>query len=120
MDNIFESLKTFIFDKSEWDNLEIVPSNYSMKGRKHTEETKLKMSLTRKGKPKSAEHIKKMSECKKGKHPSLESRKKMSAAKKGVIPWNKGKKLEAHSDEYKKRMSDIIAKSWEKRKLKNG
>jgi hypothetical protein len=53
--------------------------NYAMNGKKHKEETKLKMSLASKGKPKSKEHVKNWKE----------SIKKLRAE--GKFPqWNKG------------------------------
>ena len=48
MEDIFESLKTFVMTEN-WDDLEPIPSNYTMKGHKHTEESKLKMSKASKG-----------------------------------------------------------------------
>lgn len=44
-----------------------------LKGHKHSQETKKRMSETRKGK-----------------YPSEEHRKKLSESRKGIIPWNKG------------------------------
>ena len=57
--------------------------NTNWKDRKHTEETKRKMSRTRKGICYSDETKKKMSESHKGKIISLETRKKMSIIMKG-------------------------------------
>ena len=59
------------------------------KGKKHSEETKKKMSEAKKGKQLSEEHKKKMSEAKKGKQLSEETKKKMSEALKGKNIWIK-------------------------------
>jgi hypothetical protein len=76
-------------------------------GRKHTEETKKKLSISHKGKPQnwvhngmlgkkhSEEWKKKMSEMMKGKKRkpmSLQGRINIGLAHKGQIPWNKGLK----------------------------
>lgn len=52
-------------------------------GKRHTEETKKKISEAAKGKPKSDEHKKKISEGHKGVYPSEETKKKMSESHKG-------------------------------------
>jgi len=57
-----------------------------MEGKKHSEETKKKISKAQKGKTLSKEH-----------------REKISKAKKGNIPWNLGK---AHTEEIKKKISE--------------
>jgi hypothetical protein len=88
-------------------------------GRKHTEESKLKMSLSHKGKPSgglgrrhSEEAKKKMSEAHKkirGHKHSEETKKKISMNIKGKNlgkePWNKGK-TGIYSNEYKKKLHD--------------
>jgi len=61
------------------------------KGKHHSEETKMKMSLSRIGKKYNIHR-----------NHTLETRKKISASLKGNIPWNKGKTL---SDEYKMKLS---------------
>ena len=52
-------------------------------GRKHSEETKLKMSITRKGKPKTPEHSRKIGESQKGKIVSRETCERISKSKTG-------------------------------------
>lgn len=52
-------------------------------GKEHSDETKLKMSITRKG----------MTVWIKGKHLSEATKKKLSEIKKGKPAWNKGKKM---------------------------
>ena len=60
------------------------------KGKKHSEETKIKIGLKSKGR----------------KH-SEETKKKMSESRKGKATWNKGRKgLQKHSEETKKKMSE--------------
>lgn len=107
-----------------------------MKGRNHTEESKIKMSRAHKGKKLSEEHKKKLRgrvPYMNGKKHSDESKKKISAslmgksswmkgrklpeklrlklieANTGSIPWNKGKKL---SDKHREKLT----LSWRKRK----
>jgi len=58
------------------------------KGRQLSEEHKSKL----KGKHFSEEHKKKLSEALKGRVVSEETRKKLSASLKGRLAWNKGKK----------------------------
>lgn len=97
--------------------------NHPMYNKKHTKESKKKMSIAHKGqnigknhhlygKHLSEEVKKKLSEAHKGQIPwhkgkkgvySKETLKKMSIIKKGKIPWNKGKKL---SEEHKKKLSE--------------
>lgn len=71
-----------------------------IKGSKHTQETRKKMSLnhwSKKGYPAPNKGVK----------FSKEIRKKMSLAKKGCIPWNKGKKgLQKHSEETKRKIGE--------------
>ena len=76
------------------------------KGKKHSEESKRKMSEARKGKipwnkgskglqvgwNKGKEFLKGEKNPFYGKHHSEETKRKISEAKKGRIPWNKGKK----------------------------
>ena len=73
------------------------------KGKHHTEETKKKMSEAQKGKPKSEETKKKLSEANKGKHHSEEAKKKMSESRKGKDNHRIGKH---HSEETKAKMSE--------------
>lgn len=86
---ITEEMKKKISDRTrELNRLGIV----GMKGKKHKEETKLKIGLGNKGKKLSKEHIEIM-------------RKKML----GHIPWNKGKKM---SKEYCERQSGENSYNW--------
>lgn len=93
-----------------------------MYGKRHSEETKIKMR-----KPKSEETKEKISKSKQGqqswlgRHHSEESiekmkkpkseehKQKLSDAGKGKIPWNKGKVgLQKHTEESKRKISDAI------------
>lgn len=82
------------------------------KGKKHTEETKLKMSVAHKGSkmpPFSAEWRANLSKAQKNKAPaSLETRKKLSDVLKGRVSPMKGRK---HSEETRKKMSEVHTKS---------
>lgn len=99
-----------------------------IKGKHHSEETKLKISKANKGKTKgrttwikgkhhSEETKKKISETKRGVktwlglHHSEETKKKISETKKGKTPWNKGKPM---SEEQKRKISETL-----KNKTKN-
>jgi hypothetical protein len=75
-----------------------------MTGKKHSEETKKKMSLVQKGRKVSAETRAKISRIHKGKPKSDEQRKKMSA-------WQKGK---PKSEQAKLRMKE----AWVRQKLR--
>lgn len=78
--------------KEEIIRLVIINAN---KGKKHTEETKRKMSIARKGKPKSEEHRRNMSIVRIGeKNPMY-----------GKSSWNKGKKTGPRSEESKNKQS---------------
>ena len=57
----------------------------SQKGRKHSEETKRKIS-----------------DGNKGKFVSEETKRKISQSKKGCVPWNKGLKVKKIRMEYRK------------------
>jgi len=72
------------------------------RGKKHTEETRAKLSAAMKGKPKSEEHRRKTSEAIKGKKHSEETKTKMSEA-------HLGKTL---SEETKAKMSKNSARYW--------
>lgn len=63
--------------------------NQHHKGKKHSEETKNKMS-----------------KVKKGKRHTDEAKNKMSEAAKGRTPWNKGKKCKPLSEEHKKKIGE--------------
>ena len=65
-------------------------------GKKHTEETKRKMSEDRKGMKHTEETKRKMSEARKGKTLSEETKRKMSEAKKGI----------KHTEEHKRNMRE--------------
>ena len=69
--------------KGELDEVDMSGENHYFYGRKHTEDTKKKMSAAKKGTTLSEEHKKKLSEANKGKTLSEEHKKKISEAKKG-------------------------------------
>ena len=80
------------------------------KGRKHSDETKRKISYASKGKPKSEEAKRKMSETNKGKHLSNETRRKISEGNKGENNAMYGKH---HTEEAKRKMSEAQQKYFE-------
>ena len=128
MEDIFESLKTFVMTEN-WDDLEPIPSNYTMKGHKHTEESKLLMSKNRKGYAAHNKGIANSEEIRNkikaglvGYKVSEEAKKNMSNARRGVPKseaW-KNSMRKPKSAETKKRMAEATAKAWKKRKLNNG
>ncbi len=75
---------------------------YHMIGKKHSEETKRKISKGNKGLKASEETKKKISEAGKGKHHSEETKRKMSESHKG----NKNMLGKHHSEEAKKKISE--------------
>ena len=89
-------------------------------GKRHTDETRRKMSESLKGEKNPFY----------GKHHSEEARRKMSEAKKGKSAWNKGrtasiatrrKLSESHkgkklSEEHRKKIADAAKKMWENKK----
>lgn len=81
-------------------------------GRKRTEETKLRLSLSHKGKrqPLSAETKRKIGLKHRGKVNSPEARAKMSQSLKGRIPWNAGltKEPDARLALKGQRLSDLM------------
>lgn len=72
------------------------------KERKHSDETKLKMSLAQKGIPKTEEHKQNL----RGKERSEEVRKAMSLARKGKPSSKKGKPGKKPTEEARKKMSE--------------
>lgn len=63
-------------------------------GKKHSLETRMKISESHKGKTHSLETRQKISKSRKGIKLSLEHRLKISKAQRGNTPWNKGEKAE--------------------------
>lgn len=70
-------------------------------GKKHTEESKRKMSNTKKGRKITEEQKAKISATLKGRPRTEETKAKIAATLKGHIPWNKGK---THTEETKAKM----------------
>lgn len=82
---------------------EISGNNHPMYGKKHTEETRLKISNSLKGK----------SSWNKGKSWGEETRKKISESGKGGVPWNKGKPFEKITcEKCGKKVSPPMYKRW--------
>lgn len=75
---ISETKKASMTDEERKRMREMRPDSSGMKGKKHSEESKRKMS-----------------QAMKGRQTSEETRQKLSQAKKGCIPWNKGLKKKA-------------------------
>ena len=76
-----------------------------IKGKKHSPETRRKMSVARVGKrfkPFTDEHKRNLSESISGFKHTKEARIKMSIARRGVSPWNKGKKSWVSGDKHYK------------------
>ena len=72
-------------------------------GKRHTPETRKKMSENgSKGRKCTEEHKKQL----RGPKHTEESKKKMSEVHKGKVPWNKGMKFGPHSEETRKKMSE--------------
>ena len=74
-----------------------------MSGKRHTYETKYKISEANKGRIFSDEHRKNLSNAMKGKHLSEEHKKKLSASLKNRKAWNVGRKM---TTEYKAKLSE--------------
>lgn len=93
-----------IVESNEWANLIVEDGlDGNIKGNKHTEETKEKMSLSLSGRVFSEEHIEKLKISAKNKPPvTPETKQKMSIAKTGENHYLFGKK---HSEETKQKMS---------------
>lgn len=87
--NIGKSLKGRTF--SEESIQKIINSHKKIKHKKHTIETREKMSKTRKGRVFSLEHRKKLSDAMKNKPKSIEHRKKLSLSLKNNDNRNKNK-----------------------------
>ena len=79
-------------------------------------EVRKQISEKLKGKIFSEETKKKISESKMGLEKTQETRNKISQTLKGNIPWNKGLKTGAQSEEVKKRTSEAVKKWWKLRK----
>jgi hypothetical protein len=79
--------------------------NKGLKGRKHTQETKDKISKSGKGRKHTEESKEKMRQAALNRKHIEESKKKMSESKKGKTSNMKGKK---HTKESKKKMSDSL------------
>ena len=97
------------------------PGMVTMLGRKHSEETKAKMSAAHKGVKKSPEHAEKVGLKRRGKIASLETRAKLSAAKTGISPSQETRNKLSLSNKGQKRSEDTIIKmkeAWGKRKAK--
>jgi group I intron endonuclease len=99
--------KNAIKNKSHLNFPDNTGENHPMYGKKHTKETRNKMSKSQKGKKQSSEwienrvkklrgvplseyHKQKLSEANQGLKRSDETKKKISESKKGSIPWNQG------------------------------
>jgi group I intron endonuclease len=76
-----------------------VGGNGPMKNRKHTNETKIKLSLLWKGKKRTQENKEKLSKAKTGINHTEETKEKISKAAKGRIPHNKGMKTSEETKE---------------------
>ena len=112
---ISKTLKEYFKDKTK----------HPMYGKKHSEESKRKMSESHKGMISSfkGKHHTKESKQKsrlshlgqvgwwKGKHLSEEHKKKVSDSKKGQIPWNKGNKGEEYKKHYPNGMKGVFQKN---------
>lgn len=90
--DIYEQFYMDQFKESGYSLLNVSPtSGGSMRGFKHSDETKRKMSESRKGKTTTSEKQRAIIiECNKTRTKSEATRKKISDSRKGIVPWNKG------------------------------
>ena len=78
----------------------------SQTGRKHSEETKRKMSISQKGLKATDEAKQNMSNARKGTKASAETKLKMSKAHLGISKWPNGRP--PYSDEWKQNLSNSL------------
>lgn len=78
------------------------PGMITMLGKKHSAETRAKMSAAQKGRPKSPEHAAKVGAAHKGKKISDEQKAILSAARKNAVC----------TEEYRYKMSELAKKQW--------
>lgn len=78
------------------------PGNITMLGRKHSPETRAKMSFAHKGRPKTVEHAAKVGAARKGRQLSEEHKAKLSKAKKGC----------SLSDEHRAKLAEAAKRQW--------
>lgn len=98
------------------------PGKVTMLGRKHSEETKKKMSAASSGIKKSPEHAAKVGLRHKGKSVSPETRSKISSIKTGISPSKETRIKLSFSNKGQKRSEETISKmkeAWVKRKSKS-
>ena len=98
----------------------------SMQGRTLTPEHRSKLSAAKKGRPLSPEHKAKLSDANKGKSVSESHREKLRSAAKGrkltdeqraaISKSRTGKKRGPMSDDHKRKHSDAMKLSWERRR----
>jgi len=85
--------------------------NNPMYGKKHSPETRKKISIANKraflGKTHTTETVERLRQAASGRTPSMETREKMSESRKGIAPWNKGKPG-IFSEESRKKMSEAM------------
>lgn len=99
-----------------------LPGRMTMLGRKHSKETKDKMSVAHSGVKKSPEHAAKVGLRHKGKTVSLETKAKISKIKTGISPSEETRSKLSLSNKGKKRSEATILKmkeAWKERKNKS-